>query len=654
METAVRAEMIDAPEAEAPADDPARGRHREIVGWIRRHGPDGVIIAVVSFVALPAGPLAPTAGLDPSWVAALHLAARDDLVFGRDVLFTYGPLGFTSVPAYLFPSTWFVAMAVTLATTVGLVAASHLLLVRRLPRWAAAVTTAGLATAFRLVASPTVALEAIAVLVALGYVTGERSDRRPTAAALALGALAGPMLLFKTTAGIFALAVLGTAVAARGLLPAGPDHPARRIARLLALFAGAAVVATALAWLLAGQPLGALPVWLARSGEIVAGYGDAMGADRAGDTGGLLRPAVFAGWLAAGTMVGAWAGRRRRAAVGAVLALAVFLAYKQTYIRGHIEIFTCLMLTIGVALLVIWGVRRGGAFTAAVVVSLLSIAPIDPSATLDPRRPFTLVPAYTRLATDPAFQGQWAEQNRDVMRQDMNVGLTPDLLAPAFGHTVHISPWDAATAYAYPELRWRPLPVFQDYSVYTEPLDRLNAAALGAADRPEFVVRRPGLAIDGRVPRWDPPAASLELVCRYREVRAGGSWLLLEAAPDRCGQPDVVARGETGLGTPLVVPPAPGIVVGRFSGLGTGVGSRLRSLLYRGQELYADTGDGAWHRFLPGTQGSWHVLRAPDCARRILDGRASDIDAVRFSTDPARQEGDDRYGYEVAVIPIDC
>ncbi|OGV54647.1 MAG: hypothetical protein A2017_19195 [Lentisphaerae bacterium GWF2_44_16] len=38
----------------------------------------------------------PDIGLDPSWRIGLHLAIKNKFVFGRDIIFTYGPLGFLS------------------------------------------------------------------------------------------------------------------------------------------------------------------------------------------------------------------------------------------------------------------------------------------------------------------------------------------------------------------------------------------------------------------------------------------------------------------------------------------------------------------------------------------------------------------------------
>ena len=68
-------------------------------------------------------------------------------------------------------------------------------------------------------------------------------------------------------------------------------------------------------------------------------------------------------------------------------------------------------------------------------------------------------------------------------------GIDPETLALVRDRTVHVFPSEAAVAWAYPELRWKPLPVFQGYQAYTDDLDRLNADALAAQDAPERLLR---------------------------------------------------------------------------------------------------------------------------------------------------------------------
>src|SRR5260370_29230780 len=48
------------------------------------------------YVAGPKGALKP--GLDESWQWALNAATQNSYIFGKDVVFTYGPLGFLMTP----------------------------------------------------------------------------------------------------------------------------------------------------------------------------------------------------------------------------------------------------------------------------------------------------------------------------------------------------------------------------------------------------------------------------------------------------------------------------------------------------------------------------------------------------------------------------
>src|SRR6185295_7610727 len=54
----------------------------------------GLIAGLLAFALLPPWLYHnPDYGLDQSWVMALHLAIKNKLVFGKEFVFTYGPLG---------------------------------------------------------------------------------------------------------------------------------------------------------------------------------------------------------------------------------------------------------------------------------------------------------------------------------------------------------------------------------------------------------------------------------------------------------------------------------------------------------------------------------------------------------------------------------
>jgi hypothetical protein len=112
---------------------------------------------------------------------------------------------------------------------------------------------------------------------------------------------------------------------------------------------------------------------------------------------------------------------------------------------------------------------------------------------------------------------------------------------------------EATIAWAYPELGWKPLPVFQAYSAYTHSLDRANADALSAADGPERILAA-WFSIDNRNPGWESPAAMLAMTCRYEEIGVYGGWQVLGRVADRCGPERPLASVVAVVGKAVAVP----------------------------------------------------------------------------------------------------
>jgi hypothetical protein len=74
----------------------------------------GLVIAPISYTPLGDG-------LDSSWAAVLDYAHRERLQYGKDVIFTYGPLGFLITPFY---SGYAVGVRLALDTVLGLITAA--------------------------------------------------------------------------------------------------------------------------------------------------------------------------------------------------------------------------------------------------------------------------------------------------------------------------------------------------------------------------------------------------------------------------------------------------------------------------------------------------------------------------------------------------
>ena len=268
-------------------------------------------------------PLQPAPGFDESWTAGLSMATHLGLVFGEQVVFTYGPLGFLSAGglwqvhlaeasvAYTFVLRFAFALAVFASTrrTFGTVLAFVIALV--------------VASVDSLLLEPVVFL-----IVAVWAVTANLSHRRAVAYALAGGAFAGLQLLDKVSVGI-SLAVM-TAVFVLSLVGRRRDYVA---AAFLGFVASVLVFWTAL-----GQPAGALPNYILNAARITLGYGPAAGIEAPG-LGWQYTAAIV------GLALGLWAAwqmtaemkPRQRWGVMLLWTAFWFFAFKEGFVRHDPE-----------------------------------------------------------------------------------------------------------------------------------------------------------------------------------------------------------------------------------------------------------------------------------------------------------------------------
>jgi hypothetical protein len=216
--------------------------------------------------------------------------------------------------------------------------------------------------------------------------------------------------------------------------------------------------------------------------------------------------------------------------------------------------------------------------------------------------------------------------DRTRMRLQGSFGLDPSTLAAIGSHTVHVDPVLAAVAYAYPELRWKPLPIFQTYSAYTPELDRRDADLLRSPEAPERILRNfrqaalsdlrrtwmgrefhPGEivpdTVDGRNRWFDAPVTTLETFCRYVESNATERWQVLSRTDRSCGAPEALATVTARAGAPVPVPvetrPDRFVTV-RITGLQPSLLGRLRAMVLKGPEWYVHLDD-TRYRLVPAT-----------------------------------------------------
>jgi hypothetical protein len=126
-------------------------------------------------------------------------------------------------------------------------------------------------------------------------------------------------------------------------------------------------------------------------------------------------------------------------------------------------------------------------------------------------------------------------------------------------------------------------------------------------------VLREVLAIDGRNPSWESPAAMLALLCHFREIDRSGPWQALARVPNRCGTPRRLGTfrspGTGALHIPS--PPRGDVLVAQVHGLQIGTGERLETLFARAARRDLIVNRRMSYRAVPDTLTDGLILDVP-------------------------------------------
>ena len=562
-------------------------------------------IALVSWQPLPLTPSA-VYGPDSSWQAALQMAVAHGVGFGAHFAFTYGPLGFLSVPTLWFPGLGALALFYALAVRVSLAAAL----------FAGARHSYGTGPALLIallvssaspeqVAANYTSLEPVAFLVLAVWVVDRVADERRLRLAVALGgALAGLELLGKLSVGIeiTALAVV-MALCARG-----------RRREHIALVACGLVAVLLAGWLVTGQELSALPEYLRNSEQIVGGYAAALGYEQ--PTLGWEYTAAwvaFAFGLIGALQMGGTGSPRRRWGILLLWLLFCFFEFKEGFVRhdsDHAPVFFIALM--GGFLAIGWARGRRGlglAMSAALFVFALASDAASLASILRPGPDVSSAVGQIAEVVSGSKSTALTAAGRSAVRSAYP--LTPATLGLLRGHSVDVEPYEADIAWAY-DLHWQPLPVIQSYSAYTPTLDQLNATALASSAAPQRILRTLEAGVDGRYQPFDDPATTRALLCHYRELQRTSSLQVLARRGNRCSPPHLLARISAGWNQAVAVPAPPNthsFVFVSIRGVQVGGLESLGALLNKPAERIVEL-DGNPFRLVEGTAADGLLLRA--------------------------------------------
>ena len=536
---------------------------------------------LVELLAWQAMRLEGVPGIDPSWQAGLEMALHFHLAFGRDVVFTYGPLGFLTVANSSGMAAWYGSLAVV--AVLYTIVLRYLLAVAvfngarltygRLPGFLLAVVGVSIvATQFA---------DLTLVLIALVWVMRRRLAPRDELIFVGIAASAAAIeSLQKVSVGATAVVMVGVYVLTA--------NGGRRRPVGTGVAAATFVVVLVLLWLAIGQPLGALPQYIRASYEVSSGYSAAMSSGSLPGYGWALTAALVLGGC------GVWAAlhatrdleRRRRVGVLLLWVLFWFSAFKEGFVREdtlHLPIFFGAMVGAIFAFPLRRGYRRFGIECLALVVcAWLVIAGAAFTDVVHPWSSPSALASDVRRVVDSADRARIVRHNRKQVLGGEPL-LPKGSLALLRGRTVAVYPTELDVVWAY-RLDWRPLPVLQSYQAYTSWLDRLDANWLESKKAPARLIIQAGFEdIDFRFLGFDQPFAAVQILCRYRPLLGDEHYLILARASDRCSAPHWIktVRARWGQTVHVPTPPRHSFVIGEVLGTQPAGLEKLVGVLYK-------------------------------------------------------------------------
>jgi hypothetical protein len=536
----------------------------------------------------------------------LAIAVHNGLPFGTHIVFTYGPLGFLQDQQLNYRSTAIFGLLFALAFCT-IIFGALIWSLRRVVPLVVAVVVAYIvgAVSITIGVDPEFAI-ALVLIACVAVLTRVDKESARLLIWIGLGGVLSVFSLLKVSLGPGIVAVLIVTVACL----AGGRW------RAIGGIAFGAIPTFCLAWFGTGNGFGNILAFAKGSLAMITGYASAQSLEGPGlayHYGLALLVVVLVGVFAWADVGGL--SQRSKFGIGIISLVTVWIIFKEGFVR-HDLFHDLIFFAVAPLVLAAFVPRQRPWLLVPGVLVLTGIFAIAVNGFMPilPRPDLAVRNLSSQAATLASASRSAAviDQSRQSLRE--TYALPSRMVALMQGQTVDVSPSEQNVAWAYPKIRFDPLPVIQDYSAYTPSLDLLDARYLASSEAPRFILRQPGLAIDGRDPAFEPPATQIAIECRYRQVAGDLSWQLLERGADRCGPPRSLGVVATGFDHWLTVPAAPAgdAIVARFQ-LSLGWLSSLEAVSFKPAANvyihYNGSRKNSW-RFLPSTASDPHLLQA--------------------------------------------
>ena len=585
-----------------------------------------------------------SSGLDPSWITGLYMAALEHLSFGKDIIFTYGPLGFLAEPAPVDHTLWAISLLFNLLVYALFFICIYYLLRRASAKWYHYVALAPLLV----LAIPAVDfLLPLAISIALYLVVmDDKPGVKDWACLTGISFLCAVGTLMK-----FNMAIVFGAVIIISFVAFWANKKSLKYGAFLFV---SYFIFLILSWIAVGQRPALLIDYVLYGIDISKGY-SAMA------LGGFWYQSItlllFVVAILALLAIAAYSMAEKRKDISIFLLINVpllFSAYKYGFVRNdlHVELFLQIYALIFglLTFILITGLKKGksdryGKLCAVACLVMVAVL-VMPNAYLmlksdgySFQSPGAYVQAANVLADNGAFNALVESQKSDVRE---SASLDARTIGYIGNSPIDVFPWDISLAWAY-GMNWSPRPIFQSYSAYTSKLDLANSGHFTSDARPRMVLFSLK-SVDGRYPIFDEPATFRALLCNYTYYDSSGKFVLLEETSNTPEYNETVSLGNVSaeMGRYVEVPKSEGPVFARIY-VDPSLYGQAVDLLYKPSAMHIrfKLTNGSYspeYRFIPaqavdGVFLSRYAETTEDLAAVFKGNMSGDIESIMISTD---------------------
>jgi len=561
------------------------------------------LTSILLFLPFPS--VMPRPGLDPSFTLAINEAVAQRMIFGRDIIYTVGPLASIWNKAY-HPATILMALMGGGFIGIGHAFVTYTISKNSHHSW---VWVYVIFLIFLLESRDALFLTYPMLLALLIYrisLPSPQADRIQLSRGESIWFVAAVSSLGLLPIIKLSFLPLALVVCLLGSIPLWKSGR-RLIAVSLILFPA---ISMALFWTIAGQDISVLIDYCLNSAPIVSGFTQAMSAGTY-----FVTPVLFV----VTSLLALLYFYQTRPIVNIqeysfLLSMAVFLfmSFKAGFVRNDVHTLTASS-SLVMAAIVLGGMRtiKRRRLSMIFLISVAIWIPIhleNKSSKFEYYRPL----GSQLLARLKAWSaGEVVHTSLEDRYSSGLADIRRTIPIPEFQGTTDIYPFETAALIASGN-KWSPRPVFQSFSAYTPDLAMVNVHHLSGPNAPDNILFNVE-TVDNRYPSMDDGSSWPTLLAQYELTRATDRYLLLSkrVPPSPIPTMTPVFSKRAHLGEGVDTDSRGGIIYAKIE-VTPSLFGRITNFLYKSTVLKItvelSNGKKPQHRFVPGQAVSGFIL----------------------------------------------